>query len=266
MSPSASRFSYVLTAAEVLALVSLAALFWQLRLTSKALPEVAKTTIHAELHETRALVSDKFDMLDRRVGSLASLIDNRLGRLEGDTVKQLDALRKDTFKELASIRGDGLKIANEQLAETNKQVGRLVTAYADIPKNVGERLDEFTDCKRNKLCLQGQASDTMQALRATSRDFSAMTFKINDAMPVFVGNSLAITANFKASTEVFTNGFPKVVTNIGGITANVEHFTHPHWYSTALGYVATGVGIYRQINPISNLTVKAAQVISEQAK
>ena len=157
--------------------------FLQVKQTAKELPVVAQQTIHTEFEATRTLVSVKMTELNTHVDTLYKGLSGDVRFLATTTDTRLGKLENDTFTELANIRKDGLKLANDQLTETNKHVGTLVTAYAGIPKTIGLRLDPFTDCAKNKLCLQGQAADTLFALRTTSRDVSTMTFAVNKVMP-----------------------------------------------------------------------------------
>jgi len=236
----------------------------QVKQTAKALPKLTQDTIHTEFEATRNLVSAKFDAVDKRVEFLAKTTDARIGSLQADTFKELGSIRNDTFAQLTAVRTEGLQALNAQLTETNKHVGTLVGAYADIPKVVGARLDPFTDCSKNKLCLQGQAADTLFAMRTTSRDVSTMTYTVNGAMPVFTDNFKAMTADFRTSTNAFAVGFPKIITNFDGITYNIKKFTTTHWYDKLIGYTLNGAMLYRQLNPATNLTVKAAEIITSQ--
>lgn len=139
-------------------------------------------------------VDNKFDRLDSHVDTLYAKLSGDVRFLATKTDARLDSLQTATFAQLTALRTDGLKIANEQLTETNKHVGVLASAYADVPKTVGARLDPFTDCSKNKLCLQGQAADVLLALRTTSRDVSGMTFEVNKVMPS-IASSVKSTAN-----------------------------------------------------------------------
>lgn len=159
----------------------------QVRETTKELPRLAQETIHTEFEATRNLVSVKLDAVDKRVEFLSVLVDARLGKLEFDTFTELGSIRKGTFEQLTAIRTEGLQAVTTQLTETNKHVGTLVGAYAGIPQALGVRYEKdwalYFNCAKNKLCLQGQASDTLLAVRSTSRDVSGMTFEVNKIMP-----------------------------------------------------------------------------------
>jgi hypothetical protein len=50
--------------------------------------------------------------------------------------------------------------------------------------------------------------------------------------------------------------------NVQAITGNVDRLTKPHWYDRLLGYGLNGVILYRNLNPVTNLTMKGAQVVS----
>jgi len=123
----------------------------------------------------------------------------------------------------------------------------VATAYAAIPATVGARFDKYTDCSTNDLCWQGQFSDSLFAIRTTSRDVSTTMDGLNHSLPIFESNVTKIS-------DTFAVGVPKITTNVENITANINKITHPHWYDRLLGYVVDGAVIYRNLSPIPSLT------------
>ena len=236
---------------------------WQLKNTTNHLMWATNTTITAlpkqvddRIGKVQTAVMDKIDTvqdkLNTEVTSLANLTDNRLGTLTKTTDERLAKIQDDTFKTLNTT-------LNAQLTTTNQSVTKLVDAYAGIPAVVGAKYNtqfaHYFDCDKNLLCLQGQASDTMFAVRQSSRDTSTMMTDLTVTMPKIEDHILAISNTF--STDI-----PKITTNIAGITANINTLTKPKWYDRILGYALNGAVIYRNLNPITSLTVTGAQVIS----
>jgi hypothetical protein len=222
----------------------------QVRQTAKDLPDV----VHTEMEGTRLFLGDQvqgvYDKMSADIRFLATTTDTRLSKLESDT-----------FTELTSLHTDTLTVLNTQLSEFNRNTGALTAAYVDIPKVVAARYNRdfgpFTDCVHNKLCLQGQGSDTLFAIRSTSRDLSGMVYTVNPAIT-------SMAASFQSSATTFNAGFPGIVTNFGGFVSNLNRLTSPKWYDRVIGYTLNGAVIFRELNPATNLTIKGAQFISSQ--
>ena len=236
----------------------------QLAATTKALP----TQIDDRIGKLQKDVLDKIDTvqgnLNTEVTTLATLADNRIDSFTTTTDNRLGSLEKDTFKAVGDIKD----AANTQLTTANNSVTTLVTAYADIPKVVGARYEKdwasYFDCAANKLCLQGQASDTMFAVRQSSRDTSTMMIGFNETMPKIEDHVLKITTAFSTDFPKITGNINDMTLNIAGVSKNINSLTKPHWYDRIIGYALNGAIMYRSLNPVTSLTVAGAQVVSSQ--
>lgn len=229
----------------------------QLAVTAKTLP----VQIDTRIGKLQTAMLDKVDTvqgnLNKEVTKLATIADNRIDKLTTTTDNRLGALEKDTFKAVGDIKD----AANTQLTTANNSVTTLVTAYAEIPKVVGAQYQKdwasYFDCGANKLCLQGQASDTMFAMRQSSRDTSTMMTGISDTMPKISDHILSIS-------NTFATDIPLITGNINGIATNINKLTKPKWYDRILGYALNGAVLYRNLNPVTSLTVTGAQLISSR--
>lgn len=237
-------------------LISLVFLIFQLRSTVRVAGETVQNVpglihtesdniqyfLHSELQQTR-------DFTGEQVSALTRTADKRLVSIQTDTEKQIQGLTA-----LATIRSDeALHMIDGQLTETNKNVAKLTDAYADLPKTVGERLDPYTDCKNNALCWQNQATDTLFAIRTTTRDVSRTMVSVEKTTDLFGVEFPKITKN----TE-------DVSKNIDDITLHISKLTTPHWYDRVLGYALNGAILYRSLNPVTNLSIKGAQIVTSQ--
>ena len=70
--------------------------------------------------------------------------------------------------------------------------------------------------------------------------------------------------NFGQMSTDVRNALPSAITtwhgigvNVQGITGNINRLTKPRWYDRLLGYGLNGVVIYRNLNPATNLTLRA---------
>jgi hypothetical protein len=229
-------------------------LLWATNATMTALPK----QVDDRIGKVQTAVMDKIDtvqdklnaevttlatLTDKRIGSLTSTTDGRLGKIQTDLVKTVN------------------ETLNAQLTTTNQSITKLADAYAGVPDAVGAKYNtqfaSYFDCSKNLLCLQGQASDTMFAVRQSSRDTSTMMMGFNETMPKIEDHILTIS-------NTFSTDLPKITTNIAGITDNINKLTKPKWYDRLLGYALNGVVIYRNLNPVTSLSVTGAQFISSQ--
>lgn len=230
------------------------------------------TATTAELQTTAKAVNTTVQTLpgqvDSRLASIQSDVLNKIDTVQNKLTAEVNGLADKSDVRLASVQSDLVssvntqlaeanKNLNDQLTETNKSISLLASTYAAVPSQVAAQynkdFDPFFNCKQNALCLQGQASDTMFALRTTSRDASATFMGIQTTLPKLEDNALTVTNTIATST-------PLIVKNFADITTNINSFTKPKWYDRLLGYALQGAIIYRNVNPVTSVTISGAQV------
>ena len=213
--------------------------------TIQTLPGTVDTRLASIQSDVLKKIDTVQDKLTTEVNAVADKSDKRLEAVQSGVVTTLNEQLTETNKNL-----------NAQLTETNKSINTLVTAYADIPSQVTARYNQdfgtFFDCKTNQLCLQGQASDTLFALRTTSRDASTTFTGIQNTLPKLEDNVLTMTTSVATATPLITKNF-------ADITTNINKFTKPKWYDRLIGYGLQGAIIYRNINPVTAVTITGAQ-------
>lgn len=217
-----------------------------LKVTSEVaqkVPTMVDTRLASLQTEVLAKIDTVQDKLTGEVNHLANKTDARLGSIQDGVLASVDGLRSDL---------------NGQLTATNKSVDTLVTAYANVPAQVGARyerdFDTFLNCEKNALCLQGQASDTLFAVRDASRSTSATMVSLKTTLPQIERHVLTIT-------DTFATDVPKITSNFASITDNINRLTKPKWYDRLLGYGLNGAILYRNLNPTTNLTIKGTQAL-----
>ena len=230
-----------------------------------------------QLTLTTAELQTTMKGVNQTVATLPTTVDNRLASMQKDvlgkidtvqnkltaevnlladkTDKRLELVQGDLFTEVKGLRGD----LNTQLTTTNKSVDTLVAAYAGIPAQVGARyerdFDSYFNCKKNNLCLQGQASDTMFAVRDAGRSTSTTMRSVSTALPKLETHALTIA-------NTFATDIPKITGNFASITGNIDRLTKPRWYDRLLGYGLNGVLMYRNLNPATDVSIKGAQIVT----
>ena len=179
-----------------------------------------------------AAVTREAARLDVRLQSIERRADGRLAAIQRDLVREVQQTRLTTLKlvdehgiqlqELADKRtAELLLTADAHLSQANSAVTRLTDAYADVPRQIGLRLDPWTDCRKGT-CLQAQTLGMIGTFRATGAEAARTGRTIRESAP-------AITKNFSATT------------------ANVERITRPeNWKWKVLRLVVpflTGYGV-----------------------
>ena len=240
----------------------------QVAATAKALPQQVDVRLGKLQTDVLGKIDTVQDKLNGEITSLATLSsgqiasilntsDTRLNQIESDAVKTLNTIATNLNTQLTTTNTN----LNTQLTTANNSITQLTTAYAAVPAQVGQQYNtlfgSYFDCAKNKLCLQGQASDTMFAVRQSSRDTSTLMTGLNETFP-------KIATNISLISDTFATDIPKITTNINGIALNINKITTPHWYDRIIGYALNGAVIYRSLNPVTSLTVIGAQVVSSQ--
>jgi vacuolar-type H+-ATPase subunit H len=178
---------------------------------------------------------------------------------ERDAAALVDAARKDV-----AARADG------QLGEL--RVGVLAEA-AEIRKAADRRL---ADTLQRADAALGKVEEIRGDLRPALVNAAALTKDAQDSIDdlyfdvkASVGSATVAASSFAQMSEQLKLQMPRaqktfdgIGGNVEGITANIDRLTKPHWYDRLLGYGLNGIVMYRNLNPVTNLTVKGVQAVS----
>jgi len=104
----------------------------------------------------------------------------------------------------------------------------------------------FLDCDHNPDCLFNRYVGASKGIERASVNVVLMTADVRQALPA------AITT------------WQGIGTNVNGITDNVNKLTRPKWYDRALGYGFTGLAMYRDLNPATNVVVGITRAVTQQ--
>jgi hypothetical protein len=209
--------------------------------------------VSAELRATRTdLVGQVAAAREDLAGQIEASRKDLLGRAE----RQLAALRGDVMGQVAETRkvadqriGDTLAHVDTALGKIEELRGDLKPVFdhaASVTKQVDDAAPLFLDCEFNQDCVFNRYVGASKGVERAAMNFGQMSADVQTALP----------------TAIKT--WQGIGTNVGGIAANVNRLTTPHWYDRVLGYGLNGVVIYRNLNPATNLIVKGAQVISSR--
>jgi ABC-type transporter Mla subunit MlaD len=209
--------------------------------------------VSAELQTTRTAV---LAQVAAARGDLTGQIQSARKDLLVRTERQVADLRTDVIGEVAQIRTTADRRVGDTLGRVDTALGKIEEVRGDlkpsldhaasVAKQVDDAAPLFLDCEFNPDCFFNRYVGASKGIERAALNFGQMTADVRTALPT------AITT------------WQGIGTNVGGITANVNQLTKPRWYDRLLGYGLNGVVIYRNLNPVTNLTVKGAQIISSR--
>jgi hypothetical protein len=262
--PFLGRLKAALTCALLAALTGLAI---QAALLLRAATGAARGVTVAISGELQATRTGMLREVAGARGDLTSQIASIRRDLLGRTEREVAALRTDLFGQVAALRTDAMGEVGQIRATADRRVGdtleRVDTALgkveelrgdlkpaidhaASVTKQVDDAAPLFLDCDSNPDCIFNRYVGASKGIERAAMNFSQMSTEVTAALPT------AITT------------WQGIGTNVNGITANVNQLTKPKWYDRLLGYGLNGVVIYRNLNPATNLTFRAVQLISSR--
>jgi hypothetical protein len=104
----------------------------------------------------------------------------------------------------------------------------------------------YLDCEFNPDCAFNRFQGASKAFERAAINFGQMSQDARVALPGFVKNADSLVADSAATA------------------ANIKRLTTPKWYDRLIGYGLNGVLIYRNLNPVTNLTVTGATILSSR--
>jgi hypothetical protein len=199
--------------------------------TVSALSGEIDTTSAALVSEVRAARKDVLAMSERQVG----------------------ALRKGVLAEADEIRLAADRRVGDTLARADTALGTAEGLRRDMKPVLDAAQATLHDTDRTMADLHPQLLGLVAASKVTAGETAQTMRDFRNAVPSFLTQGQAITANVNTATLEFS-----------GVATNLNRLTKPKWYDRLLGYGLNGVVIYRNLNPITNLTVKGAQILTSR--
>ncbi len=236
---------------------------WQVYSLRK-LPDWAEVQITRESNNTRAAALDAITGTRKELlGEVANLRKDVMTRVDDGLNKanqNLTDIRTDANTQITALSGmvnarltDVTGKLDGQLARTNDSLAMVTTGLkpvldhtASITKQVDDTAPLYLDCEYNPDCAFNRFQGTSKAVEHAAMNFGLMS---ND---------------FRAALPPAINTWQSIGTNVNGITANINTLTKPKWYDRLLGYGFTGVAIYRNLNPATNIVTGITRVITTQ--
>lgn len=165
--------------------------------------------------------------------------------------RQVTFLRRDVMAEAGQIREAADRRVGETLARADTAIETAAGLRRDLQPVLGAAQHTLGDADRTVLDLHPQLLGLIAASKVTAGETAQAMRDVRGAVPSFIDQSQRISANVNVATAEFS-----------GVATNLNRLTKPKWYDRLLGYGLNGVMIYRDLNPVTGLTVRATQFLT----
>ncbi len=197
--------------------------------TVSALPGEVSATRDALLDEVRAARKDVLARSERQVA----------------------ALRQDVAAEADEIRQTADKRVDDTLDRADKALDTVDGLRSDLKPVLDAAQSTLHNADRTVADLHPQLLGLVAASKVTAGETAQTMRDFRNAVPSFIAQGNTIAANVNVATAEFS-----------GVATNLNRLTKPKWYDRLLGYGLNGVVIYRDLNPVTSLTVKGIQFLT----
>jgi len=203
--------------------------------------------------------------LVRTATAIVSALPGEVSATRAALVDEVRAARKDVLlrseRQAAALRHDVIAEGDEIRQTADRRVGdTLARADAALDTAEGLRRDlkpvldaaqgTLHDAGRTVSDLHPQLLGLVAASKVTAGETAQTMRDFRNAVPSFIAQGNTIAANVNVAASEFS-----------GVATNLNRLTKPKWYARLLRYGLNGVVIYRDLNPVTSLTVKGIQYL-----
>lgn len=165
--------------------------------------------------------------------------------------RQLAAMRKDALSEVDEMRTTADRRVGDTLARADAALATVDELRREIEPVLTTAQGTLHDADRTVADLHPQLLGLVAASKVTAGETAQTMRDIRRAVPDFISQGQKITTNVGTATSEFSS-----------VATNLNRLTKPKWYDRLLGYGLNGVVIYRDLNPVTSLTVKGIQFLT----
>lgn len=165
--------------------------------------------------------------------------------------RQVAGLRKDVMAEAGEIRETADRRVGDTLARADAVLETAEGLRRDLKPVIDAAQGTLHDADRTVADLHPQLLGLVAASKVTAGETAQTMRDFRSAVPSFIAQGNTIAANVNVATGEFS-----------GVATNLNRLTKPKWYDRLLGYGLNGAVIYRDLNPVTSLTVKGLQLLT----
>ena len=165
--------------------------------------------------------------------------------------RQVAALRRDAMAEADQVRQTADRRVDNTLARADAALNTVEGLRSDLKPVLDAAQGTLLHADRTVTDLHPQLLGLLAASKVTAGETAQTMRDFRNAVPSFIAQGNTIAANVNVATLEFS-----------GVATNLNRLTKPKWYDRLLGYGLNGVVIYRDLNPVTSLTVKGIQFLT----
>ena len=165
--------------------------------------------------------------------------------------RQVAALRQDVMAQADSVRAAADRRVGDSLSRVDAALDIADSLRREMEPVLAAAQATLHDTDRTVADLHPQLLGLVAASKVTAGETAQTMRDFRGAVPDFIAQGQRITANVDTATSEFS-----------GVATNLNRLTKPRWYDRLLGYGLNGVVIYRNLNPVTSLTVKGVQFLT----
>ena len=218
------------------------------------LVRAATATVAAIPGEVAATRRELIGVVDAARKDLTTQVESARQDVLRRSERQAAAVRTGVMTEVAEIRNMTDRRLGDTLARADTALGTVEALRRDlqpvfdnsaaVAAQVNASLPLFLDCDYNVDCVFNRYVGVSKGIERAALNFGQVSTTFNSALPGFVKNADSLVADSAATA------------------ANLNRLTKPKWYDRLIGYGLNGVVIYRNLNPVTSLTIAGAQILS----
>lgn len=160
------------------------------------------------------------------------------------TERQAAALRIGTLAEVGEIRRAADRRLGDTLARVDTALGKIDEIRGDLRPTLANTAALTADARNSWDDLYWDVKASVESATVAANRFAQMSGDVSSSLP---------------RTLKTWDG---IGDNVESITGNIQRLTKPHWYDRLLGYGLNGAILYRNLNPVTNLTVTGARMLA----
>lgn len=206
--------------------------------------------IPPQLDATRAALA--IEIAAMRGAVLHEVAESRHDLLQR-TDRQADELRTGLLGETGRIREAADRRMGDTLARADTAIATVQELRQDLKPAIDAARDTLVHTDKTVADLHPQLLGLIAASKVTAGETAQTMRDVRGAVPGFLTQSEAIAGNVQTATLHFS-----------GVADNLNRLTKPKWYDRLIGYGLNGIILYRNLNPITSLTVKGAQILTSR--
>jgi len=206
--------------------------------------------IPGQMDAARAMLAGEIQAARHDV--IHQLTDSRHDLL-ARTERQAAALREGVLSEAGRIREDADRRVGDTLARADTALSTAQDLRQDLKPVIEAAQHTLEHTDKTVADLHPQLLGLIAASKVTAGETAQTMRDFRGAVPGFLTQSQAIAGNVQTATLSFS-----------GVADNLNRLTKPKWYDRLLGYAINGAVIYRNLNPITSLTVTGAQILASR--